>query len=130
MSAVDDRLSAAQSLAEDGQTLTLTYVGTSVYDPATGTTTNTAPDPQQVKGAIFPLAAIRYAFKQEHSIIVEGDQQLILAAVNTAGVSIAAPQVNGSVTDANGKIWTIITADPLSPAGTDILHDCTIRRAA
>lgn len=130
MSAVDDRLSAAQSLAEDGQTLTLTYVGTSAYDPATGSAVNTAPAPQQVKGAIFPLAALRYAFKQAGSVIVEGDQQLILAAVNTSGAAITAPQVNGSVTDVNGNVWTIITADPLSPAGTDIMHDCTIRRAA
>ena len=113
MTAVADRLSAAQSLAEDGQSVTLTYVGSSVYDPATGTTTNTAPGPETVKGAILPLSAIRYAFKNANGLVVEGDQQMLLAALNTAGSPITAPQVNGTVTDANANVWTIITADPL-----------------
>jgi hypothetical protein len=130
MSYADDRLSAADSLAEDGQVVTLTYVGTASYNPATGGTTNTAPGPETVSAAIFPLSAIRYAFhKEAGSNIVEGDQQCLLAALNTAGVPITAPQVNGTITDTNGKVWTIITADPLSPAGVDLMHDCTVRRA-
>jgi hypothetical protein len=131
MSYVDDRLTAADMLAEDGQTVTLTYVGTSSYDSATSTTTNTAPDPETVSGAILPLSiAIRYGFKQTGSLIVEGDQQLLLSAQNTAGVAIAAPQVNGTITDTNGNAWTIIAVDPLNPAGTAVLFDCVIRRAA
>lgn len=130
MSYVDDAISAADMLAEDGQTVTLTYVGTSSYDPATGQATNTAPDPEQVSGGLFPLSiAIRYGFKQAGSLIVEGDQQLLLSAVNTAGVQITAPQVNGSITDANANTWTIIAVDPLNPAGTPVLYDCVVRRA-
>lgn len=120
-----DRADAAAMLAEDGQTLTLVYVGTSVYDPATGTTTNTAPATQTVKGAIFPLSP----FRKSTGNIVEGDQQCLLAAENVSGVAITAPQVNGTITDANGKPWTIIAAEPLSPAGVDVLHDLIIRRA-
>jgi hypothetical protein len=126
VSYADDRLSAADMLAEDGQTVTLAYVGTSVYDPATGTTTNTAPDPASVKGAFFPLSA----FRKAQGNIVEGDQQLLLSALDTSGAAITAPQVNGTVTDANAKPWTIIAVDPLSPGGTDVLYDCIARRAA
>jgi hypothetical protein len=126
VSYADDRLSAADMLAEDGQTVTLTYVGTSVYDPATGQTTNTAPDPANVKGAFFPLSA----FRKAQGNVVEGDQQLLLSALDTSGAAIAAPQVNGTITDANAKPWTLIAVDPLSPAGTDVLYDCIARRAA
>lgn len=126
MTYATDRADAAAMLAEDGQSMTLAYVGTSVYNPATGETTLTTPDPQTVKGAIFPLNA----FRKTLGNIVEGDMQCLLAAENTAGAAITAPHVNGTITDANAKVWTIIAAEPLSPAGTDVLHDLVIRRAA
>lgn len=127
MSYVEDRADAAAMLAEDGQSMTLAYVGTSVYDPATGMTTLTTPDPQTVKGAIFPLSPFA---KQGNSNIVAGDQQCLLAAENAAGAAILAPHVSGTLTDANAAVWTIIAVEPLSPAGTAILFDCIVRRAA
>jgi hypothetical protein len=126
MSYVDDRLTASDMLTEDGQTVTLTYVGGSTYDPATGTTSGSAPSPATVKGAIFPLSP----FRKAQGNIVEGDQQLLLSALDTSGNAITPPQVNGTVTDANAKVWTLIAADPLSPGGTDVLYDCIIRRQA
>jgi hypothetical protein len=126
MTYADDRLSAADMLAEDGQSVTLAYVGTSVYDPATGETTITAPADETVSGAIFPLSA----FRKSIGNVVEGDQQLLLSALNTAGAAITAPQVSGTITDANANVWTLVAVEPLSPAGTDVLFDCVIRRAA
>jgi hypothetical protein len=126
MSYADDRLTAADMLAEDGQSMTLAYVGAGTYDPATGTTSGSPASPATVKGAIFPLSP----FRKAQGNIVEGDQQLLLSALNTAGVAITAPQVNGTITDANAKVWTIIAVEPLSPAGTDVLYDCIVRRAA
>jgi hypothetical protein len=83
-----------------------------------------------VNGALVPLSiAIRYGFKQAGSIIVEGDQELLLSAVNTSGAQITAPQVNASVTDVNSNVWTIIAVDPINPAGTPVLYDCVVRRA-
>jgi hypothetical protein len=120
------RSTADRMLTSKGQTVTLTYVGTSVYDPATGTSTNTAPDPETVSGTFFPLSA----FRKAQGNIVEGDQQLLLSALNTAGTAITAPHINGTVTDANGDVWTIIAAEPLSPAGLTIMFDCIVRRAA
>jgi hypothetical protein len=124
------RSRAEEMLAAKGQTVTLTYVGTSVYDPATGGTVNTAPDPESVAGVILPLSAIRYAFRANGSTIIEGDQQLLLSALNTAGDAIPAPQVNGTIIDAAAQAWTLITVDPLSPASTAVLFDCVVRRAA
>ena len=126
MSYATDRADAAVSLAEDGQAMTLTYVGGGTYDPSTGTTSGSAPDPQTVVGVILPLSPFR---KSGNSNIVEGDQQCLLAAENVAGTPITAPQVNGTLTDANAKVWTIIAAEPLSPAGTDVIHDLVIPRA-
>ena len=126
MSYAEDRASAAEMLAEDGQTMTLAYVGTSVYDPATGETTLTTPDPQTVKGAILPMSP----FAKSVGNIVEGSQQCLLAAENTAGTAIAEPEVNGTITDANGDEWTITAVEPLAPAGLAIMHDCVVRRAA
>jgi hypothetical protein len=132
MTYVADRLSAADALAEDGQSMTLAYVGGGTYNPATGTTSGSAPASATVKGVILPLGSVvRHAFtKESGSLIVEGDQELLLAALDTSGNAITAPQVNGTITDANAKPWTIVAVDPLSPAGTDILYDCIVRRAA
>lgn len=127
MSYADDRADAAAMLAEDGQVMTLTYPAASpTYNPATGTATGTPPDPQSVVGAIFPLNA----FRKAQGNIVLGDQQVLLAAQNTAGASITAPPVNSVITDANGDAWTLIEVEPLSPAGIDVLHDGIVRRAA
>lgn len=126
MSYVDDRLTAADMLAEDGQTVTLSYVGGATYNPATGGTSGSAASPATVKGAILPLNP----FRKAQSNVVEGDQQLLLSALDTSGAAITAPQVNGSITDANAKVWTLIAVEPLSPAGTDVLYDCIVRRQA
>lgn len=126
MSYVDDRADAAAMLAEDGQTMTLTRRVSGAYDPATGTATVTTTT-QTVVGAIFPLSA----FAKSQGNIVQGDQQLILAAQTTAGVALnPVPHVDDTVTDANGNVWSLIAAEPLSPAGTDVLWDCVVRRAA
>lgn len=127
MSYVLDRADAAAMLAEDGQTMTLAYPGGGTYNPATGTTSGSGSPPVTVKGAIFPLSPFT---KRDGANIAVGDQQCLLAAENTSGVVITAPKVNGTITDANGAVWTITASEPLSPAGTDVLHDLVIRRAA
>jgi hypothetical protein len=127
----DLRSRASDMIERNGQTVTITYVGTSVYDPATGTTTNTAPDPQTVPGILFPVSMTAQRFQKDgSSLVVAGDQQLLLSALNTDGAQITAPQVNGTITDSNDNVWTVVIADPLSPAGMDLIYDCIVRRAA
>lgn len=132
MSYVDDRADAAKALAEAGQSLTLTYPGGMTYDPATGTASGSGGASQTVNGAFFPLSSFRKlsAFRKSVGNIVDGDQQLLLSAQNTSGVAIVAPKVNGTVTDANSNVWTLIAVDPLNPGGTAVLYDCIARRQA
>lgn len=126
MAYADDRASAAEMLGEDGQSFTLTRRSAGAYDTATSAATVTT-STQTVKGAIFPLSA----FRKTLGNIVEGDQQLLLAAESTGGSALSPiPHVDDTVTDANGNVWSLVAVEPLSPAGTDVLYDCVIRRAA
>jgi hypothetical protein len=126
MTYAQDRIDAAASLAEDGMTVTVTYRTPGAYDPATGTTsisTSTA----TAKGVIFPFSVgLR---KMAGTNIVEGDQQLILAALATDGSALTAPKVDDTVS-ANGKSYSIVDVAPLAPGGTDLIYTCTIRGAA
>ena len=124
---VAQRSTAARLLADKGQTMTLAYVGGGTYDPATGSTSGAAPASKTVKGALLPLNPFK---KGGNSNIVEGDQALLLSAIDTSGAAITEPMVNGVVTDANAKPWTLIAVEPLAPAGLPILYDCVARRAA
>lgn len=123
---VADRLTTAATLLEDGQTVTLSYPeGSTTYDPATGSSSGTTPDDESVAGVILPLTD----FRKANGSVVEGDQELFLAAQNIAGTAIATPVVNGTITDVNNAKWTIIAVEPLAPAGLNILFECIIRRA-
>lgn len=126
MSYTDDRATAADMLGENGQSVTLAYPGGSTYDPATGIASGAGASSQTVKGAFFPLSA----FRKSQGNIIEGDQQLLLAAQNTSGAAITAPVVNGTVTDASAAVWTLIAVDSLNPGGTAVLYDCIARRQA
>jgi hypothetical protein len=126
MSYAQDRLDAANGLADDGMTVTLTRHVAGAYDPATGTSTIT-PTTSSVSGAVFPFSTgLR---KMAGTNIVEGDQQLILAALTTAGAVVTPPQVGDTVT-IGSKVHEIVDVAPLSPGGTDLIYTCTIRGAA
>ena len=126
------RSRAADMLDRHGQTITVNYVGDGTYDPATSSTSGTAQASASVKGAIVPLStlAVRYSMKNTDGLIVAGDQELLLSALDTDGNTITAPQVNGSITDVSGRAWSIVGVEPLSPAGTVVLYDCVVRRTA
>lgn len=126
MSYVDDRADAADMLAEDGQAMTLTRRTSGAYDPATGQATITTTT-QTVSGVILPMSP----FAKSQGNIVQGDQQALIAGETTSGVALnPVPKVDDTLTDANTVVWSIIAVEPLSPAGTDVLHDLIVRRAA
>jgi hypothetical protein len=119
----DIRLIAQNLLKGKGQTITLTYQGSSSYNTSTGgatISTSTA----SVYGAVF-----EYGNKNiDGTLIKVGDKQLLLSALNTAGTAITAPVVNDTVT-INSVAYTITQVKTLSPAGTVVLYDCNIRGA-
>lgn len=123
---VAQRSRAADLIASKGQSVTLTRRAAGAYDPATGSATITETT-QTVSGAILPLSA----FAKQAGNVVTGDQQLLLAGETTAGVALnPEPKVDDTVTDAGGAVWSIIAVEPLSPAGTEIIFDCIVRKGA
>lgn len=126
MSYTQDRLDAANGLAADGQTVTITRQVSGAYAPATGTSTQ-IPSTKTASGVVFPFSTgLR---KMAGTNIVEGDQQLILAALDTSGTVLTPPQVGDTATVA-GKVYEIVDVAPLAPGGTDLIYTCTIRGAA
>ncbi len=118
-----DRLSAATSIGEDGQTVTITRQASGTYDPATATAAITETE-QTAKAVIFPFGpGLR---NQAGSTITADDQQCLLSALTTAGAVLTAPKVNDVLTDANGDKWTITEVSPLAPAGLTIMYDLKI----
>ena len=112
---------ANRLLKGKGQAITLSRQTAGAYDPATGTAavTTTA---QTAYGAMF-----EYGDKNiDGTLIKEGDKQLLLSAINSAGTALVAPALNDTVT-INTVVYTVVRIKPLSPAGTTVLFDCNIR---
>lgn len=117
---------AADMLDRKGATVTITYRTAAAYAPASGTasiSTSTA----TAKGVILPFSqGLR---KMAGTNVVDGDQQLLLAALATDGTALTAPKVDDIAT-VNGKAHTIIEVTPLAPTGdTALIYDCTVRGA-
>lgn len=104
-------------LSEFGQTVTITYKTSGAYDPAAltssvSTTTATA------KAALFG-----YMDKDiDGTLIRRGDRNMIMSAI-----SISLPNVEDTITDAAGKIYTILSISPVSPAGAIVAVKAHIR---
>ncbi len=112
---------ANRLLKGKGQPVTITSQIVGVYDPATGSA-SVSTSIQTGWGAVF-----EYTNKNiDGTLILAGDKQLLLSAINSAGALLAAPQVNDTVT-IGGQVSTIKQVKPLSPAGTALLFDCNIR---
>lgn len=125
---VAQRSRAADAIARKGQTATITGTITGTYDPATGTVTPDAPYNKTAKAVPgLPLNPFR---KVSSTNIVEGDEQMLLAGLDTSGAALPQPPVNAVVTEADGTTkHTLIAVGRLDPDGDgSIIYDCVIRR--
>jgi hypothetical protein len=112
---------ANKMLKGKGQTIVITRQVSGAYDPTTGQATVTT-TVQNGYGAIFD-----YSDKNiDGELILSGDKQLLLSAVNSTGTALTAPEVNDTVT-AGGMVRTITRIKALSPAGTTVMFDCNLR---
>lgn len=115
---------ANKLLKGKGQAVTITSQAVGDYDTTTGTASVTTTN-QTGWGAVF-----EYTNKNiDGTLILAGDKQLLLSAINSDGTLLTAPQVNDTVT-IGGQVSTIKQVKPLSPAGTALLFDCNIRGAS
>lgn len=112
-----------------GQVVTLTREAAGVYNPATGAAAIT-PTTQTGSGVVFEYPITirsRGGSRDEpNTLILAGDKQLLLSALNTTGGTITRPQAGDRATIA-GVVYTITAVGPLSPAGTDVYYECNIR---
>lgn len=112
---------ANRLLKGKGQSITLSRQTAGAYNVATGTAAVTVTT-QTAYGAMF-----EYGDKNIDGVLIqEGDKQLLLSALNSAGTALVAPALNDTVT-INTVVYTVVRIKPLSPAGTTVLFDCTIR---
>ena len=112
---------ANRLLKGKGQEITLTRQAAGAYNVSTGTASVTTTT-QTAYGAMF-----EYGDKNIDGVLIkEGDKQLLLSALNSAGTALVAPQLNDTVT-INTVVYTVVRIKPLSPAGTTVLFDCNIR---
>jgi hypothetical protein len=112
---------ANRLLKGKGQSITLSRQTAGAYNVATGTAAVTVTT-QTAYGAMF-----EYGDKNIDGVLIqEGDKQLLLSALNSAGTALVAPALNDTVT-INTVVYTVVRIKPLSPAGTTVLFDCNIR---
>lgn len=118
------RLSADRMIEAKGQAVTLTRRTSGAYNPATGTASVTTTT-QTGKGVILPFAqGIR---KMAGSTVLATDRQCLLSALKSDGTALTPPQVDDTLTDANGDVWAVTEVNALAPAGLDIMFDLTVR---
>jgi hypothetical protein len=121
---VAQRLSANRMIAAKGQTVTITRRVTGDYDPATSSAW-VQESTQTGKGVILPLSAsVR---KLAGTNIAATDSQCLLSALDSLGAELVAPGLDDMLTDAAGKIYTVVEVAPLAPAGLAIVYDMTVR---
>jgi hypothetical protein len=112
---------ANRLLKGKGQSITLSRQTAGAYNVSTGTASVTTTT-QTAYGAMF-----EYGDKNIDGVLIkEGDKQLLLSALNSAGTALVAPALNDTVT-INTVVYTVVRIKPLSPAGTTVLFDCNIR---
>lgn len=113
-------------IAAKGQAVSIAGTTSGTYNPATGTVTGTAYS-KAAKAVILPLNPFR---KAANSNIKDGDEQMLLAGLDTSGAALSQPPVNSTVTLADGT-GTLVAIDRLDPDGEgSIIYDCVIRRNA
>ncbi len=115
---------AANLIAEYGQSVVLTYSQPGAYDTATGKTT---------AGSVSIISAIgiQRAYRAREidgSMIQQGDNRLVLSPFDGDGQPLSGVKVNGRVEMADGSTWTVVSVEPISPAGKALVFVIQLRR--
>jgi hypothetical protein len=111
---------ALRLLRKYGQFMTLTQNTPGSYDPATGSVSTSASG-ETVTGAVFDYPAKMI----DGTLIRQGDKTVYLAA---KGMTLT-PAPGMTLTDADANTYTVITAQPLNPAGVAVIHTLQVRTA-
>lgn len=115
---------AAAMVREFGQAVTVSRKAAGTYSPSTGAATVTT-----TTQAGLGVEVAYTAREIDGTLVLAGDKKLILGPLNAAGASLTAPQMDDTITLADGGVWTIRAIEPLSPAGTLLIWTLQLRRA-
>lgn len=114
---------ASELIAEFGQALTHISVTEGVYNPATGTTTNTTTT-QNGFGAIFEFTNQEAGVIQTAGGLVQtNDRKLLLSS---SGITVG-PLPNDTMT-VDGVVYTVLKVQTLKPAATVVMYELHLRR--
>lgn len=121
---IAQRATAARLIAAKGQAVTLTRRAAGTYDTATGTA-SIGSTTQTGKGVILPFATgLR---KMAGNNIPATDRQCLLSALGDTGAALTAPKVDDTLTDAGGRVYTVVEVGELAPDGVTSLYELTVR---
>lgn len=115
-----DRISktALKVIKKYGQVVTITRRTQGAYNPATSTAPVTETT-ETGRGVVYDYKDAEV----DGTMVQRGDSKLLLSSIG-----ITKPTVNDVATLANGDKFTILDVDVVSPAGTDVVYICQIRR--
>jgi hypothetical protein len=108
---------ALEMLAEFGAAVTRRSHTTGTYDPATGSASTTTADTTRTGVFLGINGGAQYVRGQ---LIQGGDKRLLLDA--SAAVALQDHFIDGA-----GGEWTIVSLDPIAPAGVAVLYDIHVR---
>lgn len=121
------RTRAADLIERKGQTVTIAGVTSGSYSAASGSVTPTAYS-KTAKAVLLPLSPVR---RRAGAGIKEGDENLLIAGLDTSGAALAEPPVDSTVTLADASTLTLVAIERLDPNGEgSIYYDGIVRRAA
>ena len=120
------KTNATKMLTRYGQSVTITSHVIGSYDPTTGSSSDTT-STQTGVGVILEWgqqgSTPSYGKSMiDTSAILAGDKQLYLSATG-----ITVPNIGDTITDVNGRVYTIIMIKELAPSGVTVLIECNIR---
>ena len=121
------RIRATDLIGRKGQTVTIAGVSSGTYAAGTGAVTPTNYS-KTAKAVLLPLSPVR---RRAGDSIKEGDENLLIAGLDTSGAALAEPPVDAVVTLADASKLTLIAVERLDPEGDgSIYYDGVVRRAA
>lgn len=107
---------ATKLLTDKGQPMTIRRKGVTARDPAAGTVTQAAPVDYTVNGVLLGYKD----FITASDLVQRGDRKALIEA------GVVTPTKEDQLV-ADGRAWTIIDVEAVSPAGTPVLFKLQVR---
>lgn len=118
-------LDARDSLQESGAVVSVTWTPAQT-DPAPDAA-QPAPVTVSAYGCIFEYG-FRQIGTQPDSLIVAGDKQILLSALDLNGAQLQEPPAEARVIGPDGATYVLKTCRPVAPAGVAVIFDLNVRK--